>query len=127
LKTYFKYLLYLIILNLLLAGAGCVFVTGGLNLEIRDIVILSASFSFIAALALYIFIRGQRKSPESQTFHTLISVSIKMLLDLILALIWFVVTKKTSPQAVLLFFVLYLTLTLFSVCIILKTLKNKSL
>jgi hypothetical protein len=46
---------------------------------------------------------------------------------MVIALIWFFVAKKTSLQSVLIFFVLYLALTLFSVLIILKTLKNKSL
>jgi hypothetical protein len=42
-------------------------------------------------------------------------------------LLWFIVAKKTSLQSVLMFFVLYLTLTLFTLCVILKTLKHKVL
>jgi hypothetical protein len=46
---------------------------------------------------------------------------------LVLALVWFFVAKKTSLDSVFAFFVIYLTLTLFSMLIILKTLKNKAL
>jgi hypothetical protein len=96
-------------------------------LNYRDIAILSLSFSIIAFITLVIFLRGQTKGPDSQTLHTLVAVSLKFLLELPIALIWFIVAKKTSLASVLIFFVLYLTFTLFSIWIILKTLKNKSL
>ncbi len=84
-------------------------------------------FSVISLITLFIFLRGQTKTPDSQTMYSLFAVSLKFLLEMVLALIWFIVTKKTSLQSVFVFFVLYLTLTLFSVWVILKTLKNKSL
>jgi hypothetical protein len=92
-----------------------------------DIAILSLLFSIISIITLAIFFRGQVKNPESQTQHSLFAVSLKFLLEMILALVWFAVIKKTSGQSVFIFFVIYLTLTLFSVLIILKTLKNKAL
>jgi hypothetical protein len=42
-------------------------------------------------------------------------------------LLWFIVAKKTSLPSVLMFFVLYLSLTLFTLWVIMKTLKNKAL
>jgi hypothetical protein len=92
-----------------------------------DILILSSVFSLIGLLTLIIFLKGQAKEPESQTLHSLVAVILKFLLELVLALIWFIVAKKTSLQSVLCFFVIYLTLSLFLVWVILKTLKNKSL
>jgi hypothetical protein len=59
--------------------------------------------------------------------HSLVSISLKFLLEMLLALVWFIVAKKTSLTSVFIFFVIYLTLTLFSLSIILKTLKNKAL
>jgi hypothetical protein len=50
-----------------------------------------------------------------------------MLLEMLFALLWFIAAKKTSGKLVLLFFVLYLAFTLFSVFIILNTLKTKSI
>lgn len=128
LKPLHKYILLLLILNILLLTAGYFLVTGyKLNLQYGDIVILSVIFSIIAMITIVIFLRGQVKEPDSQTLHSLVSVSLKFLLEMVFALVWFIVAKKTSFPSVLMFFVLYLTLTLFSIWIILKTLKNRSL
>jgi hypothetical protein len=112
----------------MLLGIGYFLVSvAKLNLLYNDVTILSLIFSIIVIITLFIFFRGQTKEPDSQTLHSLVSVSLKFLLELVLALVWFIVAKKTSLPSVLIFFVIYLTLTLFSVWIILKTLKNKSL
>jgi hypothetical protein len=50
-----------------------------------------------------------------------------MLLEMILALVWFFVLKKTDTSDLLLFFVLYLAFSLYSIICMLKTLKSKSL
>jgi len=99
----------------------------GIHILLSDIAILSSLFSVIALITLVIFLKGQTKEPGSQALYSLVSVSLKFLLEMALALIWFIVAKKTSLISVLLFFVLYLALSLFSICIILKALKNKSL
>jgi len=89
--------------------------------------LLSSAFLIILIIILTIFFRGQTKEPDSQTMHSIVSVSLKFLLELVLALGWFIVAKKVSLISVLLFFILYLGFTLFSVWAILKTLKDKSL
>jgi len=128
LKPLHKYILLLLLLNVFIAGSAYFLVTNHIiTLLFTDIVILSLFFSIIAIITLVIFLRGQSKDPESQTLHSLVSVSLKFLLELVLALVWFIVAKKTSLDSVFAFFVIYLTLTLFSVLIILKTLKNRSL
>jgi hypothetical protein len=128
LKQFHKYTLLLILLNFVLIGLGFVLISVyNLNLSFVEIVILSSLFSIIAFISLSIFLRGQTKEPNSQTLHSLVSVSLKFLLEIVLALVWFIVTKKTSRASVLIFFVLYLSLTLFLLWVILKTLKNKSL
>ncbi len=127
-KTLHKYILFLILLNILLNGTGYILgSTTNLKPLYTDILILSPVFSIIVLITLVIFLKGQLKEPESQTLYTLVAVSLKFLLELVLALVWFIVAKKTSLQSVLIFFVIYLTLTLFSLSIILKTLKNKAL
>jgi len=123
-----KYILQLLLLNILLIGTGSLFIPLFLNnLVCFDLAVLSSVFTIIAIIALSVFLRGQTKEPDSQTLHSLVSVSLKFLLELAIALLWFIVAKKTSLTSVLLFFVLYLTFTLFSIWVILKTLKNKSL
>jgi hypothetical protein len=128
LKPLLKYIIILLVLNVILQGTGCFLISQfNLNLVCRDIVILSAIFSVIALITILIFLKGQAREPDNQTLHSLVSVSLKFLLELVLALFWFFVAKKTSLTSVIMFFVIYLTLTLFSTGVILKTLKNKSL
>jgi hypothetical protein len=128
LKPVYKYILLLLLLNILLFGTGYFLNSMAiLNLKFSDVAILLPVFSVITIITLLIFFRGQTKEPDSQTMHILVSISLKFLLELVLALVWFIVAKKTLLQSVLIFFVLYLTLSLFSIWVILKTLKNRSL
>lgn len=127
-KPLLKYIPILLLLNVILLGTGCFLISHfNLNLVWGDIGILSAVFSVIALITMFIFLRGQTKEPDNQTLHSLVSVILKFLMELVLALIWFFVAKKTSLTSVIMFFVIYLTLTLFSIGVILKALKNKSL
>jgi hypothetical protein len=128
LKPLQKYIVFVLLLNILFAGVGYLFITfTETNVSFTGILLLTFLFSIIAVLTIYIFLRGQSKEPESQTLHSFFAMGLKFLLEMVLALVWFIVAKKNSLPDVLIFFVLYLTLTLFSVLIILKTLKHRSL
>ena len=127
-RQIYKYVLLLIFFNFLLLGIGLLIKSiNPVNLFIKDIIILSLLFSVISAITLLIFFRGRTREPDSATMHTLVSVSLKFLLDMILALAWFFISKKTSLTSVFIFFVIYLTLTLFTLFVILKVLRNRSL
>ena len=123
-----KYLTGLLLIDLIILAAG--YLLGSQVPEFfhsDDTLILALCFSAINMLSVIIFSRGIRRDPESQTMHLMVAVSIKLPLEMVLALIWFFVAKKTYPSSVLLFFVLYLALSLYSVYFILKTLKSRSL
>ncbi len=92
-----------------------------------DLIVSASVFALISFITLNIFFKGQKKEPQSQTLHSLVAISVKLLLEMLFALIWFIVAKKIGLQLVLLFFVLYLAFTLYSVFIIVKTLKTKSI
>jgi hypothetical protein len=116
------------VVNIFIAGAGSILISFfKINPGYFETAVLSLIFTIINIISLIIFFRGQSKDSESQALHSLVSVSLKFLLELVLALVWFIVAKKTSFPSVLLFFVLYLTFTLFLILVILKTLKHKSL
>jgi hypothetical protein len=128
LKPLNRYILHLLMLNILLITAGYTISTLGIiNVLFSDILILDISFLLIAIITAFIFFRGQTKDPESQTLHNLVSLSLKFLLELLLAVIWFIIAKKSSLQSVILYFVIYLTLTLFLIWVMLKTLKYRVL
>jgi hypothetical protein len=123
-----KYPFPLLLLCVLLILGGYLFVSlVNLKISLGDIAILSTIFSLIAFITLLIFLKGQTKEPDKQTLFSLIAVSLKFLLEIVFALLWFILAKKTSLQSVLMFFVLYLALTLYTIWVIVKTLKNKVL
>ncbi len=127
-KKGFKCFLPLLLLYVLLLLSGYLFVlVVNPKISLADIVILSTVFSLIALITIIIFLKGQTKEPDKQTLYTLVAVSLKFLLEIVFALLWFILAKKTSLQSVLMFFVLYLTLTLYAIWVIVKILKNKAL
>jgi hypothetical protein len=128
LKLFHKYILLLVLFNILFLSVAYLLVSlVHLNFSLSETLILSPAFSVISLITLLIFFKGQSKEPDSQTLYILTSVSLKFLLEIIFALIWFIIAKKTSLPSVLMFFVLYLSLSLFSIWVILKTLKNRAL
>ena len=125
-----KYIFQLLVFNILLLST-LYFLSSVLNLNLslnlNEAFILSTVFSGVSLITLLIFFMGQSKEPDSQTLYILVAVSLKFLLEIVFALIWLIVVKKTALSSVLMFFVLYLTLTLFTIFVIVKTLKNKVL
>jgi hypothetical protein len=116
------------LLDLLLLLAGYLLVNfTDVTLHFSEIAILTLCFSAIILLSFYIFSRGLKKEPASRTMHLLAAVAIKMLLEMVLALVWFIVAKKTFTSSILLFFVLYLAFSLYSIFLMLNTLKHKPL
>ena len=127
-KLYFKYLISLFLFAIAIFSIGFLIVSI-LNpvFTLRNILFLVLIFSAISFTILFIFFTGQSKDAEKQPVYTLLSIGLKFILEAILALIWFVVAKNFHTQYVLLFFVLYLAFTIFSVLIILNVLNNKAL
>ena len=91
-----RFTLPLLILYLVICAGGFLFSSlSGISFSFSDYVVLATLFLVINFLQLFIFFRGQSHDPESTTMHTLVSVSVKFLLEMVLALIWFIVIKKT--------------------------------
>lgn len=123
-----NYIILLCLFALLIIIAGFFLVKfTSVDLVLNEIIILAFLFAVVSSLVLFIFLRGQKREPDSQTIHTMVSVILKFVLELSIALIWFFITKKTAAASVILFFILYLAFTLFTIFIILNTLKSKSL
>jgi hypothetical protein len=111
----------------IVVGGSIVDIIAETDFTTGDLIVSASVFALISFVTLNIFFKGQKKAPESQTLHSLVAISVKLLLEMLFALIWFIVAKKIGLQLVLLFFVLYLAFTLYSVFIIVKTLKTKSI
>jgi hypothetical protein len=118
----------LLLLTSVIIAAELLLITSiKLNIRPGDLLILTGCLSFIAGISLYIFFLGQKKEPSDSVIYLLVAISVKMLLEMIFALIWFFVAKKNSVPSLILFFVLYLAFSMFSIILMLKTLKNRSL
>ncbi len=127
-RQFYRYVLLLLFLNIFIVAGGVLLnILFGLNLPLKDIIILSSFFSFISAVTVIIFLRGYSRDTETQAMHTLVAISLKLLLDMVLALGWFFISKKNTLTSVFIFFVIYLTLTLFTIFVILKILKYRYL
>lgn len=127
-KPICKHIFILVIFNALLLLAAFIIIPFlKADIHFYDISFVSCVFSVISLITISIFLKGQTKAPDSQTLHSLVALSLKFLLELIFILLWFIVAKKSSLTHILIFFVLYLALTLFTTYVIVKTLKNKVL
>ena len=126
-----KSLKYLSILLILFLSLFCIGIITRSKFDLQytplDLFNISISFALASMTGLLIFFRGRIKEPREQTMHTFTGVSIKFIAELFIALIWFVVAKKTAPSCILLFFVLYLAFSLYFILVVINTLKNKSL
>lgn len=92
-----------------------------------DLLILSSAFTIIIIVSVVIFSRGQLKPARKSFWYTLASTGTKLLLEIMLVFLWFVIAKKSDTELVFIFFVLYLAFTLYLILKILKALNNKSL
>ncbi|HOP58736.1 MAG TPA: hypothetical protein PLR52_04895 [Bacteroidales bacterium] len=127
-KLFLKKIFLLIVLESIILITGyLVFSNINTGLLLSDLIFLSVIFTVLTAGILFIFYNGQKKNPDSQTMHTLVAVSLKFLIELVFAFLWFFVGKKSGLSDVILFFVLYLAFTLFLLMVIVKELKHKSL
>jgi|GEM_PF-2519253 len=95
-----------------------------LALPYKDgIYIISGAF-LISLLINYIFTRGFNKDRKNFLSYTLIAISLKFLLYLILILIYYFLLKKFSWQFVLTFFIIYLLFTSYLLFSFIRKLKK---
>ena len=93
----------------------------------QAILILVISFFVLSVAVLTLNYLGSGKPPESQMLFNLGAIGMKFLFSAIIALLYFEVFKKSGLNNILLFFVLYLTFTVFLITIIIKDLKTNTI
>ena len=124
----FKRILNTTILSLALALAGLIFnnMLPGI-IDKSSLIILITSFYLMSLLVLSVSYAGSSKSSESQTLFNFAAVGIKFVLSAVIALLFFEAFKKYGLNNILLFFVLYLTFTVYLLVVIVKVLNIRSL
>lgn len=89
-------------------------------------VVLTVAFSLAAFASLLAFFNGFNSDTAKSVLFTLIALVIKTLLSLIIALLYLVVFKNDQTGSVILFFILYLTFTVYVIYTFTRVLKKKS-
>ncbi|NLA49121.1 MAG: hypothetical protein GX876_06610 [Bacteroidales bacterium] len=127
-KLPYKNIVQLVILTAIILLTGWILILKSEpGFDFREFAFLSLTFAVLAFVSMAIIYKGRKKDPDIQVMYLFVALGIKFIVDLVIALIWFFVLKKTSVSLVMLFFVLYLAFTLFSVLHVLKILKYKLL
>lgn len=123
-----KYFGLLILLTIIILISGSLLISrAGLPVESSSFFSLTLIFTIVNGVTLAIAFAGQGRDKKDQPGFTMASVSVKLLAEMVIALVWFIDEKKSAAPNVLLFFILYLSFTLFSVITIVKTLRSKAL
>ncbi len=124
-KSIIKSLSLLVLLSFIFLAAGLL--TGYLfpsYVNRESLLIMVPVFFCVSALSLVIFFNAGRKDPDQKIVRTFVALSLKTILCLAFALIFFLVLKKKDSGTVILFFIIYLGFTLFVVFSMLNTLKK---
>lgn len=87
--------------------------------------ILVVSFFILSAIVLTINFIGSRREAGVQTLYNFAAIGVKFVLAAIIALLYFEAFKKSGLNNILLFFILYLTFTVYLMVIIIKSLNNR--
>ena len=95
--------------------------------ERESMLLLMATFVAISSLCIYIFYLGRSKENGKDSIFTLSALGLKFILSMVAALVWFAVLKKVETGEFILFFVIYLTFTIFLIRVIVKEMKDSAL
>jgi hypothetical protein len=127
-RKYLKYFPGLLVISLFVSLAAFLLQTPlDYKTTLSEALLPGFAFTISTAAALAVFFRGQTRENKTRAMYTLAAISLKFLAELFIALIWFLAAKKTSAECILLFFVLYLSFSLYSIGVMLNTLKNRHL
>lgn len=121
-----KYAAYLSVLSLSFLLIGLFLIPDQISGISRNQFLLTLSFYFLVNLVvLSLFFKGKSKDPKKSLLYTFSAISAKFLLYLLFIVVYFLVTKNLSTSYLIVFFILYLAFTLFTVLAIVKALKAK--
>lgn len=116
------------ILSLILAIAGVMLSMKYPDLfDRQSLTIMIVSMFLISSTVIIVVSVGESKPADIQTMYSFASIGVKFILSAVLALVYFMGFKKDGMNNILLFFVLYLTFTVYTVVIIVKVLNIRSL
>lgn len=94
------------------------------GLSFKQFLITDLYFLIISVFVLFMFFSGQKKGPKKAVLQSFAIISLKMLVHMAFILVFYLVTKNLSTHYIIVFFVLYLSFTLFLLFSFKKELKE---
>ena len=96
------------------------------ELNLNSFYLTLSYFLIVNVLVLILFFKGSSKNPEKAIVYTLLTISLKFILYISFILIYYLITKNLSKGYLIIFFLLYLTFSFFTLFAVLKELKLRS-
>jgi len=116
------------ILTLILAITGIILSRSYPLLFDRESITIMLVSMFLMSVLIHILIHaGENRETDVQTMLSLAAIGAKFILSALLALVYFKVFKKYGMNNILLFFVVYLCFTVYTVIVTVKALNIRSL
>jgi peptidoglycan/LPS O-acetylase OafA/YrhL len=113
----------LAIYSVLLAGGILMFYHTGIDFEPRTYTVLLSSMTIITLGAYLLFMAGAKRKETERGMFLMAAIGGKFIAYLIMILIFWSGGKKLSTEFIIVFFILYLLLTIFLARVLYKTLK----
>ncbi|RLD36394.1 MAG: hypothetical protein DRI73_00785 [Bacteroidetes bacterium] len=96
------------------------------ELNLNSFYLTLSYFLIVNILVLFLFFKGSSINPEKAIIYTLLTISLKFILYISYILIYYLITKNLSKGYLIIFFVLYLAFSFFTLFAVLKELKLRS-
>lgn len=127
-KGFFNRGMALLIIVSVLSGSGILALSSlDTDISVSSFLLLLSGFALYCLIIVALFEIGSVRRPDKTALFSLLSVGLKFIFPLVLALLWFLVAKKSSTAGLIIFFILYLAFTLFLTRVMVKTLKERSI
>jgi hypothetical protein len=124
-KTYRRLLTILLLIYLVLSALSySLWQFAGYGIPFQQTAVLLSASLVISALAGGIFVSGLKKPGSKRVLNTLVAISVKFFLFIVLLVAFVFITENRSWHLILTFFVIYLAFTSFLLTTFVSILKK---
>ena len=120
-----KFVIYLAIIYISFFITGSLAIPGKISSINLSQFLLTLSFFFIVNLTLiWVFFKGLIRNPKKAILSTFFLIASKFLVYLVFILVYYLITKNLTLEYLIVFFVLYLAFTFYTLYVLIITLKQ---
>lgn len=120
-----KFVIYLAIIYISFFVTGSLAIPGKISSINLSEFLLTLSFFFIVNLTLiWVFFKGLIRNPKKAILSTFSLIVSKFLVYLVFILVYYLITKNLTLEYLIVFFVLYLAFTFYTLYVLIQILKQ---